>query len=170
MDIYRSKFGKRLREARKRVPSLSQERFAELVGVEGASVSRWETGKDFPDESRLPKICEALGVSVDYFEQPEQIVHQDPLPEWAKNISERLKALESNTTQIKSPARGYHLDPPSELGENWPNLDITRQMMILYLATKEDRYKRVLGQTIVSRLEAISRYALEARSKEKKAR
>lgn len=95
MDIYKLKFGKRLREARKKIPDLSQERFAELVGVEGPSVSRWETGKDFPDSSRLPKICEVLRVAPDYFEQPEQVIRQDPLPEWAEKISMRLREIET---------------------------------------------------------------------------
>lgn len=94
---------------------------------------------------------------------PKQVIQPLTAADLAQSEERILKAL-------KSPTRGYHLDPPPELGENWPKLDVTRQMMILYLATKEDRYKRILGQTIVSRIEAISRYALEARSKEKKAR
>lgn len=69
MEIFKRQFGVRLRAARKRViPKMSQALLASRVGVEPPSVSRWETGKDFPEDHRLPAICEALGVIPAYFE------------------------------------------------------------------------------------------------------
>lgn len=95
MDIYRQQFGKRLREARKKIPGLTQERLAEKIGVEGPSVSRWETGDDFPENSRLPNICAALGVDAAYFSNPVQII-QSPLPSWASSLEEKIELILSN--------------------------------------------------------------------------
>ena len=45
---------------------LSQRAFAEQVGVRQACVSRWVTGKAYPDwEYSLPKIVKATGGAVD---------------------------------------------------------------------------------------------------------
>ncbi len=68
MEIYKKLFGERLRSARKKItPKMTQARLAEIVGVEPPSVSRWETGVDFPEDGRLSVICAALGVSAEYF-------------------------------------------------------------------------------------------------------
>lgn len=51
----------RLREQR----GLSQEEFAEMLGVSRQTVSNWENGKATPDALRLGKICAVLRVSAD---------------------------------------------------------------------------------------------------------
>lgn len=43
---------------------LTQSRLAEIIGVTDKAVSRWETGKGFPDVSLLQPLAEALGTSV----------------------------------------------------------------------------------------------------------
>lgn len=74
MDIYWKLFGERLKRARTRiVPKLTQARLAEAVGVQPPSVSRWENNVDFPEEFRLPEICKAVGVSLEYFERRPEI-------------------------------------------------------------------------------------------------
>lgn len=52
---------KALRDAK----GLSQAELAELVGVSSRQVSRWETGESDPLASLIPKICRALGCSLD---------------------------------------------------------------------------------------------------------
>lgn len=44
--------------------SLTQGQLAERLGVTDKAVSRWETGRGFPDVSTLPALAEALDVSV----------------------------------------------------------------------------------------------------------
>ena len=57
------KIGIFIREVRKE-NGLTQEQFAEKLGVSQKSISRWETGKTMPDYSLLPSICEVLGVNI----------------------------------------------------------------------------------------------------------
>ena len=51
---------KSLREAKR----LTQEELAERIHVSAKAVSKWETGKGFPDISLLEPLAEALGISV----------------------------------------------------------------------------------------------------------
>ena len=55
--------GKFIMEKRKE-KSMTQEQFAEKLGVSNRSISRWENGKTMPDFSLFPKICETLEISV----------------------------------------------------------------------------------------------------------
>ncbi len=45
---------------------ITQEKFAEYLGVTPQAVSRWENGSAYPDISMLPMIAEFFGVSSDY--------------------------------------------------------------------------------------------------------
>ena len=51
---------KALREAKK----LTQSQLADIISVSDKAVSRWETGKGFPDISLLEPLSKALGISV----------------------------------------------------------------------------------------------------------
>lgn len=44
--------------------NLSQEQFAERLGVSNRSVSRWENGRTLPDFSLMEQICEVTGVTL----------------------------------------------------------------------------------------------------------
>lgn len=44
--------------------NLTQEQFAEKLGVSNRSVSRWENGNTLPDFSLMPRICEITGVTL----------------------------------------------------------------------------------------------------------
>ena len=51
--------GKFIAEKRKE-KGMTQEYFAEKLGVTNRSISRWENGKTLPDYSLFPTICETL--------------------------------------------------------------------------------------------------------------
>lgn len=57
------KIGKFIAEKRKE-KGMTQEQFAEKLGVTNRSISRWENGKTMPDYSMFPIICETLGVEI----------------------------------------------------------------------------------------------------------
>ena len=56
--------GKRIASLRKE-KGLKQEELAEMLGVSGQAVSKWENDQTCPDISLLPKLARILGVSVD---------------------------------------------------------------------------------------------------------
>lgn len=53
-----------IRSKRKQA-DISQEIFAEAMGVSVQAVSKWETGMSFPDITMLPKIAEYFSISID---------------------------------------------------------------------------------------------------------
>ncbi len=56
--------GKNIKQLRKE-KDITQEDFAELIGVSGQSVSRWENDVCYPDMELLPTIAGCFGVTVD---------------------------------------------------------------------------------------------------------
>ncbi len=56
--------GSKIAELRKK-NAVTQEEFAEYLGVTPQAVSKWENGTSCPDIMLLPKISEFLGVSID---------------------------------------------------------------------------------------------------------
>lgn len=60
MDLIKS--GRLLRELRQ-ARGLTQKALADRLGVTAKAVSKWETGKGFPDVTLLGSVAESLGVS-----------------------------------------------------------------------------------------------------------
>lgn len=56
--------------------NLTQEQFAELMGVSRQSVSKWELGVTFPDTEKLIKISKMFSCSIDYLLK-EEIENKD---------------------------------------------------------------------------------------------
>ena len=56
--------GSRIAALRK-TKSMKQEELAELLGVSGQAVSKWENDQTCPDISLLPQLAKILGVTVD---------------------------------------------------------------------------------------------------------
>ena len=86
--------GKRIRELRKR-RNINQEQLAELIGVEPATISNIENGKNYPSMINLENIMNALGVTfLDVFD----FEHVDT----AQNLIERInEVLNSNPDKLQ---------------------------------------------------------------------
>ena len=65
MVFDRSEFGRRVQKARK-AKNLTQEKLAELLGVEWQQISRIERGAGGCNNELLVSLSELLGVSTDY--------------------------------------------------------------------------------------------------------
>ena len=61
MELY---FGNNIRRLRK-AADITQDSFAQALGVTSQSVSKWECGYGFPDITLLPTIANYFGVSID---------------------------------------------------------------------------------------------------------
>ena len=62
---------KRLRESRE----LTQHQLAEMINVSDKAISKWETGRGYPDISLVEPLAEALGVSVIELFSGEDVVN-----------------------------------------------------------------------------------------------
>lgn len=69
--------GERIYNLRKR-SALSQEEFADRLGVSRQAVSKWETGQSVPDSEKAAAIAKFFGVSLDYLLNGEEAA--TPLP------------------------------------------------------------------------------------------
>jgi len=58
-------FGEKLKEARKEA-KLSQEEFAEKIGVSRSAIAKWESDRGMPDVENLKVIASLLNISIDY--------------------------------------------------------------------------------------------------------
>jgi transcriptional regulator with XRE-family HTH domain len=58
--------GKRFREIRKKL-GYTQEKFAEIAGIEPQSISKIESGKNFPLLSNLEKIANKIDINLSEF-------------------------------------------------------------------------------------------------------
>lgn len=61
---------RRIREEK----GISQEKIGEVVGVTGAAVCQWESGKSHPQYQRLVKLAQYLSVSIDELIEDTNIV------------------------------------------------------------------------------------------------
>ena len=84
------KFGKRLKELRKKA-GLSQQQLAELVGMESLNnISKLETGEQLPKKENLEKLCKVLNVEAkDLFD----FGHIKSRDELLDDITSNLKTL-----------------------------------------------------------------------------
>ena len=86
------KVGSFIKELRKE-KGVTQEQFAESLGVSGRTVSRWETGNNMPDISLLPEIAEFLEVSI-----PEIINGERK----SENMNEEIKEVAETLSDYAS--------------------------------------------------------------------
>ncbi len=85
-------FGERLQEVRKR-SGLTQEEFAEQLQVSRQSVSRWESGRSYPEMEKIIFICKRYGVTMDELFEEEVPAPGEP-PEETPRLSTRTLSSE----------------------------------------------------------------------------
>ncbi len=71
-------FGKRFKEIRKKF-GYTQEKMAEIAGIEPQSISKIESGKNFPLLTNLDKISDKLGIELEDFFCYEHKIESDKL-------------------------------------------------------------------------------------------
>lgn len=89
------KIGSFLRELRME-QGITQEQFAEKLGVSARTVSRWETGSNMPDISLLSEISDFYGVSI-----PEIIAGERKSDEMNEEVKEVAEAMSDYAGQEK---------------------------------------------------------------------
>ncbi len=84
--------GKFIAEQRKQL-SLTQKQFAEQLGVTDKAVSRWETGKGYPDIETIEEIAELFGVTINDVLSGKIIKPEEKEKAAEQNIIDALKEI-----------------------------------------------------------------------------
>ena len=82
-------FGKRFKAIRKKF-GYTQDKMEEIAGIEPQSISKIESGKNFPLLSNLDKIAIKLGIELEDFFSYEHKVPEDALREDLLRVFESL--------------------------------------------------------------------------------
>ena len=72
----------------RREKGLSQKELAEKLGVTNKAISRWETGRGYPDIEIIPELCRVLGISV------QELLDGERIPEPAEPEQEIEKVCQ----------------------------------------------------------------------------
>ena len=84
------KIGTFLRELRKE-KNLTQEQLAEILGVSGRTVSRWETGSNMPDLSIMIELADYYDIDI------KELLNGERKSEMDKELKETLKTVADYT-------------------------------------------------------------------------
>lgn len=95
------KVGSFIAEQRK-FHSLTQKQFADMVGVTDKAVSRWETGKSYPDTETLEKISEVFEVSISDILSGEITMPENKVEAADKNIIDAFQLNNKSTKKWKT--------------------------------------------------------------------
>lgn len=86
-------FGKRFKGIRKRF-GYTQEKMAEIAGIEPQSISKIESGKNFPLLSNLDKIAYSLGIELEDFFDYEHKQSEEQMRQSLLDIFDSLELTE----------------------------------------------------------------------------
>jgi len=97
MEESKRLLGARIKELRK-TKGLSQEKIAEIVGVDPKHISRIEVGKSYPSLDTLEKIAKALGMELkDFFEFAHNLKSPDNI---IKDINRLIKGISEEKLRL----------------------------------------------------------------------
>ena len=81
----------------RRESNLSQEAFAERLGVSFQTISKWERGECYPDIEMLPKIANFFGITIDALMGADQCQEK----EYVNTLQEEFRLQEDYYPQIR---------------------------------------------------------------------
>ena len=93
------KIGKFIKNERK-AKKMTQEELANKIFVSEKTVSKWENGKGIPDTNTLPKLCEALGFTVNELLNGEKINNNNYTEKAENKLFELQKTKEDNEKRL----------------------------------------------------------------------
>lgn len=111
MSIY---FSEKFKQLRKKF-DLTQEQIADIFHVSPQSVSRWETGANYPDVEILPHMAILFKITIDELLGTEAILGEEKAAEYIKDIRNLLNAgklydaIDTARNAVKEYPMNYHL-------------------------------------------------------------
>ena len=109
MANFKSKFGQRVKELRKS-KGYTQEKVAELIGIEPPNISKLEKGTHFPLPENIEKLAKALNVNIkdlfDFEHYDDEIILKTEIKEYLDKAESKeiefIYKLIVNLNQFKS--------------------------------------------------------------------
>lgn len=102
------KIGKFIAECRKE-KSFTQAALAEQLGITDRAVSKRERGKNMPDLSIMPDLCELLGISVNELLTGEHIEMEDYRNTAEQNLLELTKKGNAEQQEATFVGKGHRI-------------------------------------------------------------
>lgn len=102
----------------RRESNLSQETFAERLGVSFQTISKWERGECYPDIEMLPKIANFFGITIDTLMGADQ--YQET--EYVNTLQEELRKydmIQDEATLVRKAEEGLRKYPNNHLLMAW---------------------------------------------------
>lgn len=102
----------------RRESNLSQEAFAERLGVSFQTISKWERGECYPDIEMLPQIANFFGISIDALMGADQCQEK----EYVDALQEELRKcdiMRDEVTLVKKAEEGLRKYPNNHLLMAW---------------------------------------------------
>ena len=102
----------------RRESNLSQEAFAERLGVSFQTISKWERGECYPDIEMLPKIANFFGITIDALMGADQYQEK----EYVDTLQEELRKcdiMRDEATLVKKAEEGLRKYPNNHLLMAW---------------------------------------------------
>jgi transcriptional regulator with XRE-family HTH domain len=78
--------GSRIKEARERL-NLSQDELAEKMDISRQAISKWETGKSYPDIEKILKLSDIFNLSLDELVKGDKTFQENLIKEGRTNMS-----------------------------------------------------------------------------------
>ena len=97
MDNLKVKLGQRIKFLRKSC-NISQERLAEMINMDITSLSKIETGRNYPQPETIEKISKALNVDVSQLFLFKTL---DSKEEYIDAINKNIQFISDNTEKLK---------------------------------------------------------------------
>ncbi len=97
MENLKTKLGKRIKSLRKS-RNITQERLAEIINMDITSLSKIETGRNYPQPETLEKISKALNLDISrMFTFKTPATNQD----YVETIKQNIQAMENDTQKLE---------------------------------------------------------------------
>ena len=97
MENLKTKLGKRIKSLRKS-RNITQERLAEIINMDITSLSKIETGRNYPQPETLEKISKALNLDKSrMFTFKTPATNQD----YVEAIKQNIQAMENDTQKLE---------------------------------------------------------------------
>ena len=143
-----SKLGDKIAQKRKDL-GMTQELFAEKMGVTRQTVSRWETGSVMPDVDKIGDIASLLGVSCDYLLKDEMEEEGTRAP---KGVSRLLLSAKGKIVRFSFFEDEADIDL---FNADCEILEFEGNWMRVAVKTKKGRIEKLIPVSCVSSMEVV---------------